>query len=97
MRRKLATYSLATGHEDGGPKAVLFKLLLGITLADIDHLAGEILRGVRGEPVTRAWMTPYGMQCQVRVPVRGVGMHRARVEAVTTGWQLRYVEDRPGS
>lgn len=52
MRLKLATYSLATEHDVGGPKAVLFARLLGITRDHVDHL-------------------------------------------VTTGWELRYVGDRP--
>ncbi len=96
MRRKLATYSLAIGHEDGGPKAVLFELVLGITLADIDHLAGEILAGVLVTPVTTVRPNPpYGVNCGVLVPVRGVGIHQARVMGVTTGWELRYVGDRP--
>lgn len=95
MRRKLTTYSLAMDHEKGRPKAVMFERRLGITLAEVEHLAMEILRGVRRAPVTRSWLTPYGAQCQVRVPVQGVGLHRGRVTAVTTGWQLRYVEDRP--
>jgi hypothetical protein len=95
VRRKLATYSLAMGHRRGGPKAVLFERLLGITLADLDHLETAIRHGVAIQPVTRAWMTPFGANCQVRVPVHGVGIHQARVVPVTTGWQLRYVGDRP--
>lgn len=43
MHEKLERYSLATGHDVGGPKAVLFELLLGITLEHVDHLEAEIL------------------------------------------------------
>lgn len=95
MREKLARYSLAREHRRGGPKAVLFGHLLGITLADVDHLEAEIRRGVTIHPVSRAWTTPYGEQCTVRIPVRGVGIHQGHVAVVTTGWQLRYVGDRP--
>lgn len=95
MRRKLATYSLALDHRRGGPKAVLFQRLLGITLADLDHLVVEIERGVLGEPVTRVWKIPYGQRCQVLIPVRGVGTHQMDVMVVTTGWLLRYVGDQP--
>lgn len=95
MRRKLATYSLALEHDVGGPKAVLFKLLLGITLEHIDHLEAEIRREVRRQPVTRVWKTPFGQRCQVLVPVRGVHIHHSHVMDVTTGWMLRYVGDRP--
>lgn len=95
MREKLERYSLAMDHDDGGPKAYLFKQLLSITLADRDHLAAEIERGVAIHPITRAWETPFGQQCQVRIPVRGVDIHQSHVMFVTTGWQLRYVGDRP--
>jgi hypothetical protein len=54
VREKLARYSLAMGHESGGPKAYLFKQLLGITLAHLDHFATEIGRGLLVHPVTRA-------------------------------------------
>ena len=35
VREKLSGYSLNTSHEDGGPKARGFELILGITIADI--------------------------------------------------------------
>lgn len=95
MRRKLETYSLAKGHDVGGPKAILFELLLGITLEHVAHLGAEIHREVRRQPITRVWATPWGQRCQVLVPVRGVGIHHNHVRLVTTGWMLRYVEDRP--
>jgi len=96
VHHKLATYSLVLTHDDGGPKAYLFKHLLGITLADIDQLAAEILTGLAVAPVTRSWRNPpYGVSCGVVVPVRGVGVHQDRVMPVTTGWKLRYVGDRP--
>jgi hypothetical protein len=94
--RKLAMYSLAMGHEDGGPKAYLFEQLLGITLADVHHLEAEIMRELPRRPVTRAWVKADGaVGCGVLVPVRGVHLHHARVMPVTTGWELRYVGDRP--
>ena len=95
MRDKLRRYSLAMDHEDGGPKAYLFKQMLGITITEIDHLAEEIRAGVLITPITRVWETPFGQRCQVRIPVRGVGAHHTRVMPVTTGWELRYVGDRP--
>jgi hypothetical protein len=95
VRPKLATYSLALEHDEGGPKAVLFERLLGITLEHVDHLEAEILREVRRQPVTRVWETPHGQRCQVLVPVRSVHIHQTYVIPVTTGWMLRYVGDRP--
>jgi uncharacterized protein DUF6883 len=96
VHRKLATYSLAVGHRRGGPKAVLFERLLGITLEHVDHLAEEIRAGVLAAPIISVRdNAPHGVNCHVRIPVRGVGIHQARVIAITTGWQLRYVGDRP--
>jgi hypothetical protein len=96
VRRKLATYSLAMDHTRGGPKAHLFKQLLGITLGDLDHLATEIERELPSCRVTRVHKKPEGLVgCGVLIPVRGVGIHQTRVMVVTTGWELRYVGDRP--
>jgi hypothetical protein len=96
VHRKLATYSLAVGHRRGGPKAVLFERLLGITHEHVDHLAMEIRAGVLTSPVSRVRDNPpHGLNCQVLIPVRGMGIHHRRVMAVTTGWELRYVGDRP--
>lgn len=96
MRDKLRRYSLALGHDSGGPKAYLFQQLLGITLADLDHLADEIRRELPVSPVMRARLKPDGTaSCGVLVPVRGVRIHQHRVMPVTTGWELRYVGDWP--
>lgn len=95
MHHKLETYSLVPGHDEGGHKARVFELALGITRREVDHLAAEILGGLATQPVTRVEMTPWGVSCRVQVPVRGVGIHSGRVVPVTTGWELRYVGDRP--
>jgi len=96
VREKLATYSLALDHDSGGPKAYLFRQMLGITLAEIEHLVAEIHDGLPSHPVTRVTVKPDAtVTCGVLVPVRGVGIHQGRVMAVTTGWELRYVGDRP--
>jgi len=96
VRRKLATYSLALEHGVGGPKAYRFQQVLDITLADVQHLATEIAAGLLTEPVISVRPKPDGtVGCGVLVPVRGVRIHENRVVAVTTGWELRYVGDRP--
>jgi hypothetical protein len=38
---------------------------------------------------------PFGVLCEVRIPVAGLREHRDRVAAVTTSWELRQPEDRP--
>ncbi len=96
MREKLRRYSLAMGHGVGGPKAYRFQQVLDITLADVQHLATEIAAGLLTEPVISVRPKPDGtVGCGVLVPVRGVRIHESRVVAVTTGWELRYVGDRP--
>ncbi len=39
--------------------------------------------------------TPFGILCEVRVPVRGLRERRDRIVAVTTSWELRDADDRP--
>lgn len=96
MRDKLERYSLAMEHEDGGPKAFRFRELLGITLTELEHLTAAIQRGLPLHPVTRVQVKPTGtVGCGVVIPVRGVGIHETRVMPVTTGWELRYVGDKP--
>lgn len=95
MRDKLARYSLAPEHSRGGDKALVFERVLGITRREVDHLAAEIVRGLMTQPVTSVETTPWGFSCRVRIPVHGVGIHVGRVVPVATGWQLRYVGDRP--
>ena len=95
VHHKLETYSLVLGHDEGGHKAYVFERALGIRHEAVDHLAAEIMRGLATQPVTRVWMTPHGVRCQVVVPARGVGIHHDHVAPVTTGWHLRYVGDRP--
>jgi hypothetical protein len=83
-------------HGRGGPKAFRFEQLLSITHRDVDHLAAEIATGVLSAPVTRVvFKTDGTLGCGALVPVRGVRIHENRVVAVTTGWELRYVGDRP--
>jgi len=96
VHHKLETYSLVLDHTDGGPKAFRFQRLLGITHRDVDHLAVQIGGGVLRHPITAVrGNAPHGIGCTVLIPVTGVGIHERRVMVVTTGWQLRYVGDRP--
>ncbi len=74
MRRKLATYSLDMGHEVGGPKALGFALILGITIDAVDYLEEEIRIGILKTPVSAVRMNPpHGVNCVVDLPLRGLG------------------------
>jgi len=89
VRYKLTTYSLNMHHSAGGPKARGFEEILSITLADVDHLIEAIETGVRTSPVKAVrGNAPYGILCEVQIPVRGLRTHAQRVVAVTTAWQL---------
>ena len=89
MREKLTGYSLDSAHESGGPKARGFELILGITIRDIDYLEGAIQTGVLLAPISGVRVRPpYGVHCEVRVSVRGLGGKSGRVTLVRTAWEL---------
>jgi Domain of unknown function (DUF6883) len=96
IREKLAAYCLDLEHEVGGAKARGFAQILGIGIADIAYLVQALHTGVREAPVTDVRdNAPYGMLCEVRIPVRGLGNRAARVELVTTSWELRDPDASP--
>lgn len=89
VRVKLATYSLDLDHERGGPKAQGFKRILGITIEEVSYLEGAIQTGVMVVPVSSVRdKSPWGMNCVVMVPVRGLGEKSDRVVNVRTAWRL---------
>ena len=89
VRRKLETYSLDVTHEEGGPKARGFELILGITIERIEYLEGAILTGTLLVPVSSVRdKSPWGTNCVVMVPVRGFGEKNDRVVNVRTAWRL---------
>jgi hypothetical protein len=93
---KLATYSLDTTHKDGGPKALGFLVILGITLRDIDYLEAQITVGVLQTPISSIReKPPHGTHCVVELPIRGLGAHSQRVVNVRTVWQLAEPGDPP--
>lgn len=96
IREKLAAYCLNLDHEIGGPKAERFQQVLGIGLAELDHLAEALGAGVLGASISDVRdNAPYGVLCEVRIPVAGLREHRDRVVAVTTSWELRHAHDPP--
>jgi len=96
LRRKLSTYSLDPAHESGVPKARGFELILGITIRDIGYLEGAIQTGALMAPVSGVRIRPpYGVHCEVRVPVRGLGAKAGRVIEVRTAWELAVADAAP--
>ncbi len=89
VRRKLAGYSLDPTNEVGGPKARGFEMILGITIEDVDYLAGAIQRGILIEPVGSVRENPpWGLNCVVEIPVRGLGEKDGRIVNVRTVWEI---------
>jgi hypothetical protein len=96
VRRKLVDYSLDSSHKDGGPKARGFERILGITIRDVSYLEGAIQTGAMLVPIGGVRIrAPYGVHCEVRVPVRGLGAKTGRVIEVTTAWELAGPEAEP--
>jgi hypothetical protein len=94
VRYKLETYSLDVTHEEGGPKARGFERILGITIEDIDYLEGAILAGAQTTPIRSiSDNAPYGVNCVVNMPIRGVGARTDRVINVRTVWEY----NQPGA
>jgi hypothetical protein len=96
IQQKLAAYCLNTEHEIGGPKADGFRRILGIELANLDYLAHALSTGILEAPITSIRdNAPFGVLCEVRIAVAGVGERRDRVAGVTTSWELRHAGDAP--
>ena len=96
VHEKVRDYSLNLAHDVGGNKAAGFLQILGISSADAEYLAATFLDGVRELPVTAVRdNTPFGLNCNVIVPVRGLGERADRVANVLTSWELHHEDDRP--
>lgn len=96
IKEKLQAYCLNLDHEVGGPKAQGFQRILGIDQRDLEYLAGALRRGVLHAPVTDVRdNSPFGVLCEVRIPIAGRREHHARVMAVTTSWEIREPDALP--
>jgi hypothetical protein len=94
VRVKLETYSLDLTHDDGGPKARGFELILGITIDAIDSLEAQIMARVLDTPICEIRENPpYGVNCVVDMPISGIGTKADRIANVRTVW----VFDDPGA
>jgi uncharacterized protein DUF6883 len=94
VRRKLVDYSLDPTNEVGGPKARGFAPILGITVANVGYPEGAIQTGVLTVPISGIRDNPpWGTNCVVVVPVRGLDEKSGRIVNVKTGWAL----DGPGA
>jgi len=96
ITEKLAAYCLNLGHEIGAPKAQGFRRILGIESADVEYLADVLQAGVLQASVTSVRdNAPFGVLCEVRIPVAGLNEHRNRMATVPTSWELRQPGEPP--
>ena len=96
VREKLAGYSLDPTNEVGGPKARGFQRILGIMIDDVAYLEHEIRAGILTAPIgAMRDNPPYGVNCVVAVPVRGLGEKSGRVIEVRTVWEITGREAPP--
>jgi hypothetical protein len=93
---KLRRYSLALDHEDGGPKANGFLVMLGIDLMDIDYLAREIRIGITHTPISAVTLVaPDEARCTVQFRIAGPGRYSHRTASLRTGWVVASPTARP--
>jgi len=89
VRRKLLDYSLEVGHETGGPKALGFERILGITSDDVDYIEQAIRVGILKAPIhSIRHNPPFGINCVVQFPIQGLGDKRLRAANLRTTWIL---------
>ena len=96
VRYKLATYSLALDHADGGPKARGFALILGISLASIDYLEAVIKAEILKTPIAATRTNPpHGVNGVVEFPIKGIGERTGTVVTLRTVWLVSEVGAAP--
>lgn len=96
MRQKLLDYSLEVRHETGGPKALGFERILGITRDDVDYVEQSIRIGILNAPVCSIRRNPpFGINCLVEFPIHGVGNKRLRTANLRTTWIFVDAASRP--
>jgi len=87
VRQKLLDYSLEVRHETGGPKALGFARILGITRGHVDYVEQSIRIGILRAPVYSIRQNPpFGINCVVEFPIQGVGDKRMRTVNLRTTW-----------
>jgi hypothetical protein len=96
VEEKLRAYCLNPDHEVGGAKARAFERALGIRVADVTYLARSVENAARQAPITAVRNNaPFGVLCEVSVPVSGVRERSGREVDVKTVWEIRWPDDRP--
>jgi hypothetical protein len=85
--KKLTHYMLNADHPEGGPKAQLFKEVLGIRSEDWRYLAAQLKEGLQAaHSILKVRSTEYGVQYHVFTPVAG---RNGSVKPVLSAWEVR--------
>jgi len=96
VRQKLIDYSLEVHHETGGPKALGFERILGITRDHVDYVEQSIRIGILSAPVSSIRPNPpFGINCVVEFPIHGLDSKRLRTANLRTTWIFVGAADRP--
>jgi hypothetical protein len=89
--RKLTEYVLNPNHDEGGHKAKLLSVALGITIDQADHLRALLLRAVQTHEAEYQTEDQYGVRYRIDFPVDTAHGQ----ENVRSGWVIRHGEDFP--
>ncbi|GAB2553932.1 DUF6883 domain-containing protein [Spirosoma areae] len=89
--RKLTGYVLNSEHEEGKHKAFVFRVVLGITVADAGELKNRILTEIKRNPASIGKEDKYGK----RFAVEFNWTRNDRTATVLTGWIIRNGETIP--
>jgi hypothetical protein len=96
IERKLRGYSLDLAHEEGGPKANGFLIMLGLDLTDADYVETAIRAEITRTPIRRVKPSAVvGFDCTVQFPIAGTGRYSHRTANLRTGWTPAHPNARP--
>ncbi len=91
---KLEGYSLDMSHPHGGSKAHGFALILGVTIDSISVVEAAIRSSILYTPIASTRPNPpYGTNCVIEFPLRGIGRYSERIVLLRTIWEFAF----PGS
>jgi hypothetical protein len=93
---KLVAYCLNVNHIVGAAEARGFQHVLEIGPGDADYLAAVLADALPDARISQVRDNePFGVLCEIRVPIAGLRERRERVATVITSWELRHALDRP--
>ena len=89
--RKLTEYCLSTTHPVGKHKATVFRLALGLTVADVDLLRGWLLQAAAAEEAVAERVDEFGERFRIDFEASTASGQAT----VRSAWIIRSGEDIP--